>query len=108
MGSGALLELTPDAAGKVIELGAGDPGRAYLHVYPAGQGCCRMVYGLAFLPEVDDEFDVMEIHGVKVAVANAARETVRGVEIDLVQTPQGEGFSVINQTLTSGGGCACR
>ena len=107
MSSETLVELTPAAAGKVIELGAGGPDRAYLHVYPAGQGCCRTIYGLAFLPKVDDEFEVMESHGVKVAVANAARDTVRGVEIDFVQTPQGEGFAVINRTPTGGGGCAC-
>ena len=107
MSNGSLVELTPTAADKVIELGAGEPDRAYLHVYPAGQGCCRTVYGLAFLREVDDEFEVAESHGVKVAVANAARETVKGVEIDFVQTPQGEGFMVTNQDPTAGGGCAC-
>ena len=106
MSSGSLVELTPTAADKVIELGAGEPDRAYLHVYPAGQGCCRTVYGLAFLPTVDDDFEVAESHGVKVAVANAALETVKGVEIDFVQTPQGDGFTVINPTPT-GGGCGC-
>lgn len=107
MGNGALVALTPTAAEKVIELADGDSDRAYLHVYPAGQGCCRAVYGLAFLPTVDDEFEVTEAHGVKVAVANATRKTVRGVEIDFVQTPQGDGFMVVNQNPSAGGGCAC-
>ena len=107
MSSGSLVELTPVAAGKVLELGAGEPDRSYLHVYPAGQGCCRTVYGLAFLPEVSDQFEVAESHGVKVAVANAAREVVKGVEIDFVQTPQGDGFTVLNRTPTAGAGCAC-
>ena len=108
MDNGTLVALTPTAAEKVIELAAGEADRAFLHVYPAGQGCCRTVYGLAFLPEVDDEFEVAEAHGVKVAVANATRETVRGVEIDFVQTPQGEGFMVVNQNPSGGGGgCGC-
>ena len=107
MSSGLLVELTPAAADKVIELGAGEPDRAYLHVYPAGQGCCRTVYGLAFLRDAGEEFEVAESHGVKVAVANVARETVKGVEIDFVQTPQGDGFTVINRTPNAGGGCAC-
>ena len=107
MSSGSLVELTPAAADKVIELGAGEPDRAYLHVYPAGQGCCRTVYGLAFLREVGEEFEIAESHGVRVAVANAALETVKGVEIDFVETPQGDGFTVINRTPSAGGGCAC-
>ena len=107
MGDGALVAMTPIAAEKVIELADGEADRAFLHVYPAGQGCCRTVYGLAFLPEVDDEYEVAEAHGVKVAVATAAREAVRGVEIDFVQTPQGEGFAVINQNPSGGGGCGC-
>ncbi|MDE0168976.1 MAG: iron-sulfur cluster assembly accessory protein [bacterium] len=107
MSSGSLVELTTAAAEKVIELADGEADRAYLHVYPAGQGCCRTVYGLAFLPQVDDEFEVSETHGVKVAVANKTRDTVQGVEIDFVQTPQGDGFTVINQNPTAGGGCGC-
>lgn len=108
MGDGTLVALTSTAAEKVIELADGEADRAFLHVYPAGQGCCRTVYGLAFLPEVDDEYEVAEAHGVKVAVANATREVVRGVEIDFVQTSQGEGFTVINQSPSGGGGgCGC-
>lgn len=107
MENGALVAMTPTAAEKVLEIAEGETDRSYLHVYPAGRGCCRTVYGLAFLPEVDDGYEVAETHGVKVAVANAAREAVRGVEIDFVRTAQGEGFSVINQNPSGGGGCAC-
>lgn len=106
MSSGSLVELTPAAADKVIELGAGEPDRAYLHVYPAGQGCCRTAYGLAFLRDAGDDFEVAESHGVKVAVATTALETVQGVEIDFVQTPDGDGFTIINRTPGTGGGCA--
>ncbi len=108
MVNGALVGLSSTAAEKVLELADGEVDRSYLHVYPAGQGCCRTVYGLTFLAEVDDAFEVEEAHGVKVAVANAAREAVRGVQIDFVQTSQGEGFTVINQNPSGGGGgCGC-
>lgn len=108
MDSATLVELSPAAAEKVIELRAGEAARAYLNVYPAGQGCCRMIYGLAFLPEAGEGYEVEESHGVSVAVAHEALDTVRGVAIDFVQTPQGEGFTVINQNPSvGGGGCAC-
>ncbi len=106
MSSGTLVELTAAAAEKVIELSAGEADRAYLHVYPAGQGCCRTMYGLAFLPKVSDDFDVAESRGVKVAVTSASREQVQGAKIDFVQTPRGEGFTVLNPT-SGGGGCGC-
>ena len=107
MNSTTIVDLTPTAAEKVIELSGGKPDRAYLHVYPAGQGCCRTMYGLAFLAGVDDGFEVFEAHGVKIAVANAARDAMEGVGIDFVQTPQGEGFTVMKANPSGGGGCGC-
>ena len=99
-----LVDLTAAAAEKVIELADGAPERAYLHVFPAGQGCCRAMFGLAFMPEAGDEYEVLEAHGVKMAVANESREVVEGVAIDFVQTPQGEGFTVM-KAGPAGGGC---
>lgn len=103
-----LIDLTPVAAEKVIELSEGAAERAYLHVFPAGQGCCRTMYGLAFMAEAGTDFEVFEAHGVKMAVANETREAVEGVAIDYVQTPQGEGFTALKANPSgAGGGCAC-
>jgi len=84
MSDTTLIDLTPLAAEKVIELSEGAPERAYLHVFPSGQGCCRTMYGLAFMPEAGSDFEVLEAHGVKMAVANETREAVEGVAIDYV------------------------
>ncbi|MDE0643119.1 MAG: iron-sulfur cluster assembly accessory protein [Acidimicrobiia bacterium] len=107
MSDTALVEMTPTAAEKVLELSAGEAHREYLHVYPTGQGCCRTMYGLVFMEEATDEFKVFETHGVKIAVKDAFREIVSGVEIDYVETPQGEGFTVMNSRPSEGGGCGC-
>ncbi len=108
MSDTTLIDLTPLAAEKVIELSEGAPERAYLHVFPSGQGCCRTMYGLAFMPEAGSDFEVFEAHGVKMAVANETREAVEGVAIDYVETPQGEGFMVMKPNPSgAGGGCAC-
>lgn len=104
-----LIDLTPVAAEKVIELSEGAPERAYLHVFPTGQGGCRMMYGLAFMSEAGSDFDVYEAHGVKMAVASEIRAAVEGVAIDYVETPQGEGFTVMKSNPSgAGGGCPCR
>lgn len=107
MSDTTLIDLTPVAAEKVIELSEGAPERAYLHVFPAGQGCCRTMYGLAFMAEAGSDFEVFEAHGVKMAVANETRGAVEGVAIDYVETPQGEGFTVMKANPAGGGGCAC-
>ena len=104
-----LIDLAPAAAEKVIALSEGAPERAYLHVFPAGQGGCRTMYGLAFMSEAGSDFEVFEAHGVKMAVANETREAVAGVAIDYVQTPQGEGFTVMKADPSDdGGGCPWR
>ena len=108
MSDTTLIDLTPLAAEKVIELSEGAEERAYLHVFPAGRGCCRTMYGLAFMAEAGSDFEVFEAHGVKMAVANETREAVEGVAIDYVQSPQGEGFTVMKANPSgAGGGCGC-
>ena len=62
MSDTTLIDLTPVAAEKVIELSEGAAERAYLHVFPAGQGCCRTMYGLAFMAEAGTDFEVFEAH----------------------------------------------
>lgn len=110
---GALVELTPEAAEKVVELRGDDPTKSFLRVYVAGQGCCSVQYGMAFAESVDNGDEVIESHGVKLAVDSASRESVSGVMIDFVDTPQGAGFLVQNPTASGGGGgcggggCGC-
>ena len=42
------------------------------------------------------------------AAANETRDAVKGVAIDYVETPQGEGFTVMNANPSgAGGGCGC-
>lgn len=109
MNDATLIDLTPAAAEKVIELSEGAPERAYLHVFPAGQGGCRTMYGLAFMADAGSDFEVFEAHGVKMAVASETRTVVEGVAIDYVETPQGEGFTVMKENPSgTGGGCPCK
>ena len=105
MSDTTLVDMTKVAADKVIELAGGAPERAFLHVFPAGQGCCRAMFSLAFMPEAGDNFEVVDAHGVKVAVLAEAREAVEGVSIDYVETPEGEGFVVMKPNPS--GGCGC-
>ena len=107
MTAATLVELTPIAAEKVLALSAGDPERSFLRVYVAGQGCCRVQYGMAFTDSVLDDDELVESNGVQMAVDPGSKESVSGVKIDFVSTPQGEGFTVNNPASPAGGGCSC-
>lgn len=102
-----LVELTPIAASKVMELRGDDPSRSFLRVYVAGQGCCSVRYGMAFVEDVESDDHLAESHGIKVAVDPESHEAVAGVQIDFVDTPQGSGFTVNNPAPGAGGGCGC-
>ena len=109
MSTGTLVDLTPAAAEKVLELKGEDPSRSFLRLFVAGQGCCSVRYGMSFAENVDDNDEVIEAHGVSLAVDAAMRESVSGVQIDFVESEHGTGFTVTNPTASGGsdGGCGC-
>ena len=109
MSATALVELTPAAADKVIELRGDDPAKSFLRVYVAGQGCGGVQYGMAFVENVESDDQLVQSRGVALAIDPAAQASVSGVEIDFIETPQGAGFTVNNpsQTATSGCGSGC-
>ena len=53
MTAGTLVDLTPLAAEKVLELRGEDPAKSFLRVFVAGQGCCSVRYGMSFAESVD-------------------------------------------------------
>ena len=104
-GSATAIEVTPEAATKLMELRADDPKRAFLRVYVAGRSCCSFMYGLAF-DETPGETDaVTEISGLRVAIDAQSRPYCDGATIEWVDGPEGTGFLVRNPAMS--GSCAC-
>src|SRR5690242_4181494 len=67
-GSATSIEMTPEAATKLLELRADDPKRAFLRLYVAGRSCCSFMYGLAFDENADETDAVTSAAGIKVAI----------------------------------------
>jgi len=112
MTAGTLVDLTPAAAEKVLELKGEDPSRSFLRVFVAGEGCCSTRYGMSFAETADAGDELVEAHGVTMTVAAASKESVSGVQIDYVDGEQGTGFMVTNPAASGGGGgggggCGC-
>ena len=105
-GSGMTIEFTPEAATKLQELRADDPGkRAFLRLYVSGRSCCSFMYGLAFDEKTDETDAVTHAAGLKVAIDAQSLPYCDGAKVEWVDGPEGTGFLVRNPSL--GGGCAC-
>ena len=100
------IEVTPEAAAKLVELQAGDPKRALLRLYVAGRSCCSFQYGLAF-DEAPTETDaVTEAAGIRIAVDDVSAPYCDGAKVEWVDGPEGTGFLVRNPSMSGTCGCA--
>jgi len=104
-GSATTIEVTPEAATKLLELRADDPKRAFLRLYVAGRSCCSFTYGLAFEENTADTDAVTHAAGIRVAIDALSLPYCDGAKVEWVDGPEGTGFLVRNPSL--GGGCGC-
>jgi iron-sulfur cluster insertion protein len=104
-GTATTIEVTPDAAAKLLELRADDPKRAFLRLYVAGRSCCSVMYGLAFDETPDESDAVTEVAGLRIAMDAQSRPFCDGAKVEWVDGEEGTGFLVRNPSM--GGSCAC-
>ncbi len=81
-----------------------------LRVFVAGASCSGIQYGMAFEKNAQEGDTVITLDGLTVVVDAHSLPFVNGVNIDFVETPQGEGFSIKNPNASPGalcgGGCS--
>jgi iron-sulfur cluster assembly accessory protein len=105
-GSATTIEVTPDAATKLLELRADDPKqRAFLRLYVAGRSCCSVMFGLAFDENPAETDAVTEVAGLRIAMDAQSRPFCDGAKVEWVDGAEGTGFLVRNASM--GGSCAC-
>jgi iron-sulfur cluster insertion protein len=104
-GSATTIEVTPEAATKLLELRADDPKRAYLRLYVSGRSCCSFMYGLAFEENTVESDAVTQAAGLKVAIDAQSLPYCDGAKVEWVDGPEGTGFLVRNPSI--GGTCGC-
>lgn len=101
-----VIELTPSAQTKLLEVRDLEPARKILRVFVRGRSCSGYVYGLALDEATSSEDAVFEQGGIRVAVDPTSIEYVDGARIDYVESSEGAGFTVTNERF-GGGECAC-
>jgi len=108
-----MVTLTEAASRKLGEVLAqqAEHGRAWYGLrLSANGGCCSGPrYGIALADAAAAGDWVGEFAGVRVLVDPESAPLLAGVRIDFVQTPEGDGFTIVNPDALpmAGGGCAC-
>lgn len=100
-----MIEMTPTAAQKVLEVMSKEAPQAYLRLYVAGRSCCSVAYGLALDEQPGEQDAVLDVSGVRLAVDPDSLAAADGSTIDYVESEAGTGFTVRNPNAS--GGCAC-
>ncbi len=111
-----MIELTPVAQAKLLEVRGIEPARQILRVFVRGKTCSGYAYGLALDDATTDEDAIFEQGGIRVAIDPLSIQYVDGARIDYVETSDGSGFIVTNERAAElegqggggcGAGCAC-
>jgi len=106
-----MIELTPTAHAKLLEVRDIEPARQVLRVFVRGRTCAGYSYGLALDDATADDDAVFEQGGIKLAVDPVSVQFVDGARIDYVESSEGAGFIVTNEREAGaggcGGGCSC-
>ncbi|WP_432696507.1 iron-sulfur cluster assembly protein IscA [Marinobacterium sp. YM272] len=68
-------------------------------------GCSGMAYVLEFIDQVEDEDQIFEFDGVRVAVDPKSLVYLDGTELDFVKEGLNEGFKFNNPNVSSECGC---
>ena len=102
------LTLTTPAQGKMAELlGQVEDNVHGVRVFATPGGCSGVSFGMTFTDQLNDDDSVREYEGVKLIIDPGTLEYIRGVEIDFVESGDGDARFVFNnlQPVSSGGGC---
>ena len=101
------LTLTGSAQGKMAELiGQVEDNIEGVRVYATPGGCSGVSFGMTFTDQLNADDHLRDFDGFKVIVDAGTLEHIRGVEIDFIDSGNGDARFVFNNLQpTSGGGC---
>jgi iron-sulfur cluster assembly accessory protein len=99
------VTMTANAAARIRDIVAADPGKVALRVSVNGGGCSGFQYGfeLTQAPEPDDI--AIERDGAKVLIDEVSLAYLGGAEIDFVDDLIGQAFKIRNPNAKSSCGC---
>jgi iron-sulfur cluster insertion protein len=100
------LTLTGEAQAKMAELiGQVEDRIEGVRVFATPGGCSGVSFGMTFTDQLSDDDNVRDFDGFRVVVDNGTLAYVKGVEIDFVDSGDGDARFVFNNLQPVGGGC---
>lgn len=76
-----------------------------LRVYVTPGGCSGFSYGMSIEAEPEEDDEIVEQEGVRVAIDAFSQQYLRGSQIDFIDSLMGGGFTVVNPNAVRN--CAC-
>jgi len=99
------LELTAPAVAKMAELmGQVEDAIEGVRVFATPGGCSGVSFGMTFTDQLNADDSVREFEGFRVIVDDGTLTHIRGVEIDFVDSGNGDARFVFNNLQPAGGG----
>ena len=99
------LELTAPALAKMAELmGQVEDAVEGVRVFATPGGCSGISFGMTFTDQLNVDDSVREFEGFRVIVDDSTLAYIRGVEIDFVDSGNGDARFVFNNLQPMGGG----
>ena len=77
----------------------------YLRVYVQGGGCSGLSYGMGFEKQPDEDDIVIEQEGIKILVDSYSKDSLKGANVDYIESLMGSGFKINNPNVTKS--CSC-
>ena len=99
------ITLTENAATRIREILAKEPGKNALRIAVNGGGCSGFQYEFELTEDAAQDDLVIERSGVKALVDPVSQGFLAGAEIDFVDDLMGQSFRIKNPNATSSCGC---
>ena len=101
----APVELTENAARRIVEILTREPAGAFLRIGVDGGGCSGFTYTYNISTERSSGDLVIERDGATVAIDPVSLDLLRGSRIDFIDDVMGRMFKIDNPAATASCGC---
>jgi len=99
------ITITAKAAEKFKEFMKEEKDSKYLRVYVQGGGCSGLSYGMNFEDKAEEDDIIMEENGIKYIVDSYSIDSLKGANVDYVESLMGSGFKINNPNVKKS--CSC-
>jgi iron-sulfur cluster assembly protein len=100
-----MITISEKAKNKLSLLSREEGDKEYLRIGVKGGGCSGLSYQMSFENSTNEEDEIFENQGIKIAVDRKSLLYLLGTELDFSDGLNGKGFHFINPNATRTCGC---